>query len=61
MLTRWTELRSPSDTSKMAEQMEGGYAELFNKAFRQGKCNDKVFKIMASFYSAKAKHLKKFL
>ena len=45
----------------MAEQIKNGYAEQFNKAFRDGKCNDTVFKVMASFYSVKAKRLKKFL
>ncbi len=45
----------------MAERMEGGYAEIFNRAFREGKCNDDVFKIIADFYEEKATIIKEYL
>lgn len=54
-------LRSPEDTSKLAEKMDGGYPELFARVFRTGKCNDDVFKIMADFYEEKAKLIKEYL
>lgn len=61
LLERWKALRSPEDTGKLAERMEGGYPELFARAFRDGKCNDEVFKIMADFYDEKARLIKEYL
>jgi hypothetical protein len=61
LLSKWAVLRSPEDTKKMAEKMDGGYPELFVRAFRYGKCNDDVFKIMADFYEEKAKLIKEYL
>lgn len=61
LLDKWKALRSPEDTGKLAEKMEGGYPELFARAFRDGKCNDEVFKAMADFYEGKAKLIKEYL
>ncbi len=61
LMEKWKVLRSPGDTSKMAEKMEGGYTEIFNRAFREGKCNDDVFKIMAEFYDEKTELIKEYL
>lgn len=61
LLVKWRALRSPEDTGKLAEKMEGGYPELFARAFRDGKCNDEVFKVMAEFYEEKAKLIKEYL
>lgn len=61
LLDKWKALRSPEDTGKMADKMEGGYPELFARAFRDGKCNDDVFKVMADFYEEKAKLIKEYL
>jgi hypothetical protein len=61
LLEKWTRLRSPDDTRKLAEKMEGGYPEIFTRAFRDGKCNDEVFKIMAEFYEEKVKVIKEYL
>ncbi len=61
LLEKWKALRSPEDTAKLAEKMEGGYSELFARVFRFGKCNDDVFKIMAAFYEEKAKLIKQYL
>lgn len=61
LLDKWKRLRSPEDTGKLAEKMEGGYSELFNRAFRSGKCSDEVFKIMAEFYEEKIKLIKEYL
>jgi hypothetical protein len=61
LLDKWKALRSPEDTGKLAEKMEGGYPELFARAFRDGKCNDEVFKVMAEFYEEKAKLIKEYL
>lgn len=61
LLEKWTRLRSPEDTGKLAELIEGGYPELFTRAFRDGKCNDEVFKIMAEYYEKKADLIKQYL
>lgn len=61
LLKKWKALRSPEDTSKMAESLKGGYLEQFARAFRDGKCNDAVFKTMAEFYEEKAKLIKEYL
>jgi hypothetical protein len=41
--------------------MEGGYSELFNRAFRKGECNDQVFIIMKDFYAKKEELIKEAL
>lgn len=61
LLEKWKRLRSPEDTGKLAELMDGGYPELFTRAFRDGKCNDEVFKIMAEYYEKKADLIKQYL
>lgn len=61
LLEKWSRLRSPEDTSKMSERMEGGYPALFSRVFRDGKCSDEVFKIMADFYEEKAELIKQYL
>lgn len=61
LLKKWKALRSPEDTGKLAKKVPGGYKELFARAFRDGKCNDEVFKAMADFYEAKAKLIKEYV
>lgn len=61
LLNKWKVLRSPEDTAQLAEKMGNSYPELFARAFRYGKCNDDVFKIMAEFYEQKAKLVKEYL
>lgn len=61
LLEKWIRLRSPEDTGKLAELMAGGYPELFTRAFRDGKCNDEVFKVMATYYNEKAELIKQYL
>ena len=61
LLAKWEVLRSPEDTSKLSEKIEGSYPELFARAFRFGKCSDDVFKVMAEFYEEKAKLVKEYL
>lgn len=61
LLEKWSALRSPEDTKKLAEKMDGGYPELFARVFREGKCNDSVFKLMADFYEEKANLIKEYL
>lgn len=61
LLKKWEALRSPGDAAKMAKKIEGGYAEVFHRAFRQGKCNDDVFKVMSDFYEEKAELIKAYL
>lgn len=58
---KWEALRSPGDSVQMAEQLPGTAAETFNRAFREGKCRDEVFKVMADFYEEKAKLIKEYL
>lgn len=61
LIEKWTVLRSPDDTRKMAELLDGTAAETFNRAFRERKCRDEVFSIMADFYEQKAKLIKEYL
>jgi hypothetical protein len=61
LLDKWKVLRSPEDTAKLVELMPGSYAELFQRAFRDGKCNDDVFKVMADYYKQKAELIKEYL
>lgn len=61
LLKKWEALRTPGDAGKLADRLEGGYAEQFNRAFRYGKCNDEVFKTMADFYDEKAAIIKEYL
>lgn len=61
LLDKWKALRSPEDSAKLARRLEGGYPEIFARAFRTGKCNDQVFKIMAEYYEKKAKVIKQYL
>lgn len=61
LLKKWKILRSPGDAAKMAEQVEDGYPEIFNRAFREGKCNDEVFKAMSAFYEEKVQLIKEHL
>lgn len=61
LMEKWKVLRSPGDADKMAESLNGSAGETFNRAFREGKCRDEVFKIMADFYEEKAKLIKEYL
>lgn len=61
LLNKWKVLKSPGDAEKMAEKLPGSAAETFNRAFREEKCRDEVFKVMAEFYEEKAKLIKEFL
>jgi len=61
LIEKWKRLRSPEDTGKLAEKLEGGYPELFARAFRDEKCSDEVFKVMADFYEEKAELIKQYL
>jgi hypothetical protein len=58
---KWEALRSPGDGEKMAENLPNAAAETFNRAFREGKCRDEVFKVMADFYEEKANLIKEYL
>lgn len=61
ILKKWLALKSPGDADKMAEKLTGSAAETFNRALREGKCRDEVFKIMADFYEEKANLIKEYL
>jgi len=61
LIKKWQALRSPGDAEKMAEKLQGSAAETFNRAMREGKCRDEVFKIMADYYNEKAELLKQYL
>lgn len=60
LLKKWEVLRTPGDAGKMAEGTDFS-DETFNRAFREKKCNDGVFKIMADFYDKKAELIKEYL
>lgn len=61
LIKKWTVLRSPGDADKMVEKLPNASKETFNRAFREGKCRDEVFQIMAAFYEEKAALIKEFL
>jgi hypothetical protein len=61
LMAKWKALRSPGDADKMADKLTGSAAETFNRAFREGKCRDEVFTVMAEFYEEKAKLIKEYL
>lgn len=61
LIKKWEALRSPGDAGKMAEKLEGTADETFNRAFREGKCRDDVFEVMAAFYADKAEFIKQYL
>lgn len=61
LIKKWQVLRSPGDAAKMSEKLPGSASETFNRAFREGKCNDDVFRVMAEFYESKAKVIKEYL
>lgn len=61
LIKKWEVLRSPGDPEKMSERLPGSAAETFNRAFREGKCRDDVFKVMGKFYEEKANLIKEYL
>jgi hypothetical protein len=61
LIKKWQALRSPGDSEKMAEKLPGSAAETFNRAFREGKCRDEVFKVMGDYYDKKAELIKQYL
>lgn len=61
LIEKWKVLRSPGDSDKMAAKLEGSASETFNRAFREGKSRDEVFKVMADFYEEKAKLIKEYI
>lgn len=61
LLRKWQALRTPGDSEKMAEKLDKSAAETFNRAFREKKCRDEVFEVMAEFYEEKAKLIKQYL
>lgn len=61
LMDKWVALRSPGDSSKMSKKLPGTDKETFNRAFREGKCNDGVFKVMAKFYEDKVKLINQYL
>lgn len=61
LMKKWQVLRSPGDGEKMADKLEGSASETFNRAFREGRCRDEVFRVMADFYEEKANLIKEYL
>lgn len=61
ILDKWKVLRTPGDSDKMAEMLPGTAGETFNRAFREGRCRDDVFKIMGDFYEEKVRLIKEYI
>lgn len=67
LLATWESLRSPNDSKKMMaiykEQYpnEYVYVEKFNLPLRVGKCNDKVFKVIADYYQQKQELINQYI
>lgn len=61
LIRKWKTLRSPNDTKEMAKLLPESAPETFNRAFREKKCRDEVFNVMAAFYEKKAELIKEYL
>lgn len=64
ILDKWAVLRSPGDAEKIASGMpedERVSDETVRRVYKDGKCNDQVFKAMAEFYEQKAEMIKEYL
>lgn len=62
LLKKWELLRSPGDSGKIVERLGGtAVEETINRAFREGKCRDEVFEVMAAFYEEKGNIVKQYL
>lgn len=64
ILDKWAALRSPGDAEKIAASMdetERVSDETIRRVYKDGKCNDQVFKAMAEFYEQKVEMIKEYL
>lgn len=61
LIKKWRALKSHGDAIELATNNEGTYPELFNRAVRDAKCSEKVFKILAEYYQRKAELIKEYL
>lgn len=64
ILKRWLVLKSPGDPEKIAAlmpKMDKVSGETIRRAFKEGKCSDSVFKVMAQFYEQKAEMIAQYL
>ena len=64
ILDKWSVLRSPGDAEKIAASMMENIRvsdETIRRVYKDGKCNDEVFKAMAEFYESKANLIKEYL
>lgn len=61
LLEKWNALRSPNDVEKMTTMLDGSAPHSFSRAFREGKCRDEVFEVMARFYDEKAEMIQQYL
>jgi hypothetical protein len=51
----WEALRQPADVKIIADRAGCTRQNIYN-AFRSGKCSEKLFNIMASYYDDRAKN-----
>lgn len=64
ILDKWSTLRSPGDAEKIVASMtdeERVSDETIRRVYKDGKCNDEVFKAMAAFYEQKVVMIKEHL
>lgn len=61
LLKKWKQLKSNDDNRKLVDSLTGSYPEMFNRAFRTGKCSDECFSHMAEFYKRKEEMIKQYL
>ena len=59
-LNKWKALRTKEDSQTIANSIKVS-DETINRAFRDGKCSERVFEAMAKHYKAKSNRLKKLL
>ena len=60
ILQKWSNLRSEGDTKEIAE-IAGVHKNTIMTAFRERKCNIRVFQAMAAFYDKRAELVKQYL
>lgn len=59
MFKRWKELRGHGDGVKIKEDNPSMIDNKFNRAFKNGRCDEKTFVALKKFYDKKDKEVKK--
>lgn len=60
LLNKWNSLKSRGDLPKIAELAGMSYVAVSN-AFKKGRCGEKLFRAISSFYTDKETRMKPYL